>query len=119
MNTMTAPVREIAWKLDRLIRHCAGKRDLVSQVKWGNACYAVSGTDLFSIAGNKAYASLYVGNGAALQGPITRVLEGNGRLMRHVKCRSVDDAQREDVRAVIEAAIALANNSDHTAWKKR
>lgn len=118
MNTMTAPVREIAWKLDRLIRHCAGKRDLVSQVKWGNACYVVGGTDLFSIAGNKAYASLYVGNGAALLGPFTRVLEGNGTLMRHVKCRTLGDARREDVRSVIEASIALARVSGKTAWTK-
>ena len=38
--------------------------------------------------------------------------------MRHVKCRTLGDAQRDDVRGVIAAAIALAENSGKTAWTK-
>ena len=35
------------------------------------------------------------------------LLEGTGAKMRHVKIRSVDDAKRPEVRALIKAALAM------------
>ncbi|HLP85830.1 MAG TPA: DUF1801 domain-containing protein [Phycisphaerales bacterium] len=119
IDAMVLPHRETAKALDALIRACAGKRDVVSQVKWGNATYRISDADLFAIAASKQHVSLYVGNGAKLEGPFTAILEGAGKLMRHVKCRMTDDASRPQVRAVIEAAIALAANQSSTAWTKK
>lgn len=119
IDVMGSPNREIAWALDALIRTCAGKREVVSQVKWGNAAYRVCEADLFAIAASKAYVSLYVGNGAKLTGTFVQILEGGGKLMRHVKCRTVEDAARKEVRDVIVAAIKLAANERDTAWNRR
>lgn len=119
IDAMPSPQRETAWALDAVIRKCAGKRAVVSQVKWGNANYRVGEADLFAIAASKAYVSLYVGNGAKLQGSFTTVFEGSGKLMRHVKCRTVDEAARTEVREAIAGAIALAEAESGTAWNKR
>lgn len=119
IDAMPSPQRETAWALDALIRRCAGKRDVASQVKWGNANYCVGGIDLFAIAASKAYVSLYVGNGAKLTGACAAILEGGGKLMRHVKCRTREDASRKQVREIIVAAIAIAENEADTAWNKR
>lgn len=119
IDAMPPPQREMAWALDAVIRKAVGRRAVVSQVKWGNANYRVGEADLFAIAASKAYVSLYVGNGAKLQGSFATVFEGTGKLMRHVKCRTVDDAARKEVRDAVAAAIALADAETGTAWNKR
>ena len=53
----------------------------------------------------KKWVNLGFYQGVDLADP-TGLLEGTGAKMRHVKIRSVDDAKRPDVRALIRAALA-------------
>lgn len=43
--------------------------------------------------------------GASLPDP-EGLLEGTGKKLRHIKIRSLEDASRKDIRALIEAAVA-------------
>ena len=54
---------------------------------------------------HKQWVNLGFYQGVALADP-GKLLEGTGAKMRHVKIRSLEDAQRTEVRALIEAALA-------------
>ena len=54
---------------------------------------------------HKQWVNLGFYQGVALADP-GGLLEGTGAKMRHVKIRSLEDAQRPEVRALIEAALA-------------
>jgi hypothetical protein len=105
LDRMPEPLRTIAWALDSAIRELSGTID--SKVSWGHAGYKVDGHDLFAIIGYREYVSLMVGNGAKLAG-VGHLLEGTGKHLRHVKVRTLAQAQSEDVRAVLNAALAGA-----------
>lgn len=53
----------------------------------------------------KGWVNLGFYQGVDLADP-NELLEGTGARMRHVKIRSIDDAKRPEVRALIEAALA-------------
>jgi len=60
---------------------------------------------LFAIALHRAHVNLQFADGATLPGG-DGLLEGTGKRIRHVKCRSVEDANRPALRALIEAQVA-------------
>ena len=64
--------------------------------------------DMFCyIATNARHVNLGFPRGAALPDP-NRVLEGNGKTMRHIKFRSHSDVERSFVRRYVEAAMEEA-----------
>lgn len=60
---------------------------------------------VFAIAPHTAHVNLQLADGALLPDP-TGIVEGTGKRIRHVKCRSTDDVARPAVRDLIEAQIA-------------
>jgi hypothetical protein len=49
---------------------------------------------------HRAHVNLQLADGAPLDDP-TGIIEGTGKRIRHVKCRSVDDVNRPALRAVL------------------
>lgn len=60
-----------------------------------------------SIVLHNTYVNLQLHQGTALPDP-AGLLEGTGKNLRHVKIRSADTVQRDEVRALIEAAAAMS-----------
>ena len=59
----------------------------------------------FAIIPHKAHVNLQLADGADLPNPDGRI-EGTGRRIRHVKVRSIEDAQAPWLRAAIAAQVA-------------
>ena len=53
----------------------------------------------------RSWVNLGFYQGVSLQDP-ERLLEGTGKKLRHAKIRTLDDANRSGVRALVEAALA-------------
>jgi len=60
---------------------------------------------VFTVAPHKAHVTLGVAGGAGLPDP-DGLLEGSGKVHRHVKLRSAAEVDRPELRALMEAAIA-------------
>jgi len=60
---------------------------------------------IFTVAPHRAHVTLGVAGGASLPDP-SGLLEGSGKVHRHVKLRSVADVDRPELRALMESAIA-------------
>lgn len=104
---LPAEKRRIAEAMDRVIREVVPGCDSV--VKWGNACYWVlrlSQTNLFAaLIETKAGINLAL-PGSALADP-DGLLEGTGKVMRHVKLKSIEDVRRAGVANLIRLAAEV------------
>jgi hypothetical protein len=77
---------------------------------WGNHLLAYSlgerMRDLaFAIIAHKAHVNLQLADGVDLADP-DGLVEGTGKRIRHVKCRSVEDCDRPALRRLIDQQIA-------------
>lgn len=118
LDRMKQPQRSIAWAADAAIRELS--RDIEAKVSWGNAGYKIDGHDLFAICEQKTYVSVYFGNGALLgEHDEANLLEGSGKLLRHVKLRAPDEAASGSFRALLRAALAVAKQDSMNAWNKK
>lgn len=54
---------------------------------------------------HRAHVNLQLADGALLEDP-TGIVEGTGKRIRHVKCRSLDDVARPALRALLEQQAA-------------
>ena len=59
---------------------------------------------ILAVAPHTAHVNLQLADGAQLADP-QGIVEGTGKRVRHVKCRSVVDVDRPAVRALIEAQV--------------
>jgi hypothetical protein len=60
---------------------------------------------ILAVAPHTAHVNLQLADGAQLADP-QGIVEGTGKRIRHVKCRSVADVDRPAVRALIEAQVS-------------
>lgn len=103
INRLPEPARAIARALDRLIRSCVP--GCTASVKWGNAVYRTGNMAFAAVMETKRGVNLAL-PGASLADP-HGLLEGTGKVMRHVKMHSVQDVGRAGVRELIVAASAV------------
>lgn len=61
----------------------------------------------FTVAAYRAHVTLGIARGAALPDP-AGLMEGKGKVHRHVKLRSTADLQRPELRALMESAVQAA-----------
>ena len=61
---------------------------------------------LFAIIGHREHVNLQLADGAALA-DASGIVEGTGKRIRHVKCRSLADVERPALIALVRAQIAL------------
>lgn len=83
--------------------------DATSSIKWGNAFYEVAGEMTVAISAHKAHANLIMtGSPKDFDDPDGR-LEGESKLGRHLKVRSLEDLRDEKrVRAWVQTAASIA-----------
>lgn len=106
----TAPeVREIALAVRDLVRELMP--GAVEQVDVGDGLIAV-GTGLgmrelvFAIIPHRAHVNLQLADGTELPDP-SGIVDGTGKRIRHVTCRSLADVARPALRAIVAAQVAL------------
>lgn len=78
---------------------------LTESLKWGQPVYA-GARNVCYVAAEGDHVKLGFFRGAQLPDP-TDLLEGTGKEMRHVKVRSVEDAQGDALQALAREAVAL------------
>lgn len=102
LEQLEGEVGEIARALrKRLMTHGP---DLRVQLAWGFPCW-IGRARIASIVPQKSWCNLQLWSGARLAPDFARI-EGNGKSLRHVKVRAVDDID-EGIDDIIEAAIAI------------
>jgi hypothetical protein len=104
----TPDVQAIARRLRVLVREELPEVD--EQVDFGNRLVAFGRsmrmTDLlFAVIPHRRHVNLQLATGAELADP-TGIVEGTGKRIRHVKCRSLEDVDRPAVRELVRAQIA-------------
>ena len=100
LKTYDPHVRELAQKLRRLVKKTLP--GAAETVKWGIPVYILDGKNLAWIVGYKDHADLGFFVGAKLD---SKLLEGTGKGIRHIKVRNEDDIKEaEFVRLLKEAA---------------
>lgn len=88
-------------------------RDLIERIDntltaisaWSFVCY-VGKDRVFSIIPYKNWINLQLWNGAELDDPDT-LITGTGKRLRHVKCRTLEDATSEKLESLVKRAIAF------------
>ncbi len=80
---------EVPWDTQKVIGYGTGPKKMSEHFCW--------------IQPNKAHVNLGFNYGAELPDP-DGLLEGTGKLFRHVKMRSLKDVQRDGVRTLLEKA---------------
>lgn len=80
---------EVPWEVQKIIGYGTGPKKMTEHFCW--------------IQPNKAHVNLGFNYGAELPDPDS-LLEGTGKLFRHIKMRSVADVKRSAVRKLLEKA---------------
>jgi hypothetical protein len=107
MQPIAARMREIVFEIDP---------DAVEVVRLGDraATYGLGPKKMSEgyayILPHQNWVNLGFYKGADLPDP-TGILEGTGKKLRHIKVRSIKDAERREVRALIEEALAERRQS--------
>jgi hypothetical protein len=99
------PQRAVVVALRALLREAAP--GLEESVKWGKPVYGWGTMNMLSIIAHKGHVNLQVFNGAHLDDP-DGLLEGTGKGLRHVKCRTVEDVMQPGVRRLVEQSLRAA-----------
>lgn len=103
LERCTPELREVAEGLRRLITATVSDASERAYSGWNNLIYSHEGSDFCYIQPQRRWVNLGFPRGASLSDP-SGVLEGTGRSLRHVKIRTPQDIDREEIRALITAA---------------
>ena len=96
-------LREIAALLRDVVLKAAPGLD--ETIKWGNLVYQQKGLVCY-LAAAKGYISLGFFNGASLEDP-EGIMEGNGKKLRHIKVRKLEQAEPHRYAAWVREAAVL------------
>jgi hypothetical protein len=111
LATYDPSVRKIALKARKLIKATIPKSieqlDLSSKIIAYGYDRTYKGL-VSAIAPQKTYVNLMFAKGASLPDP-EKLLEGTGKLARHIKLRTVDDVDKPGVKALLETAVKVHN----------
>lgn len=103
IERLPEPQRSIARAADRMIRRTV--KGCESVVKWGNCCYFKDGRAFASLIQTKKGINLAL-PGALLKDP-SGLLEGTGRVMRHVKVHDTARATSPAVARLVSQAVGV------------
>ena len=96
------PQRSLVQALRKLV-HAVGPR-LEERIKWGKPVYGHASIDVFSLVPHSGHVNVQFFHGAALV-DAGKLLEGTGKSMRHVKCRTKEDVDRPALRHLMDEAV--------------
>jgi hypothetical protein len=111
-----ADVRETAHALRELINEIFPNAEERVNPGWRNITYghaAARSAQLFGISPQEDRVNLYVFHGALLEDP-AQLMEGTGKITRHVKVRSPEHARRPELRELMQSEMTLQRNAEPT-----
>lgn len=101
-------VTKIAWTLRELIEGADAESFEVPRAGEKAATYGVGSSKMKQaycyIMPQKSYVNLGFFHGTRLPDP-SRIMEGTGKLLRHVKVRSIEDVRRPELLELVKQAI--------------
>ncbi len=103
-NALPATQRPILDRMRSFIRECVP--DATEELKWNRPCYSTVNGLFCYLHTTKNHATLGFQNGSSLSDP-KKLLEGDGKHMRHIKLRSKRDIEDVDLRAMLIEAISI------------
>ena len=101
-------LRQIAETLRNII--LSTEPDLTESIKWSQPVYSRKGRVCY-LSATERYVSLGFFNGASLTDPQGRI-EGTGVKLRHVKVRSLEDIDMEQIGSWVREAVAIDERVD-------
>ncbi|GAB3790228.1 DUF1801 domain-containing protein [Virgibacillus kimchii] len=102
IDALPEDIKEMTESLRKLIHETDG--ELKEEIKWKMPCFSRSNTDICYLQTAKKHVNLGFYSGASLQDE-NNLLEGEGKKMRHIRIRKMEDIQPEKFRDLIREAI--------------
>jgi len=103
-NSLSEDQKPVLEKLRQIIVKVAP--EVVEEFKWGRPCYATSQGFFCYLHYTKNHVTLGFYHGNELTDP-SGLLEGEGKQMRHVKLKTVKEAQSTAIKKLIQQATQL------------
>ena len=94
--------KEIVAKLQSLVKRVFP--EIVEKVKWGNIIYLMDGENLAWIIIYRDHVDFGLFRGAELE---SKLLEGTGKSLRHIKIRSSNEIDEKELVALLKRAVGL------------
>ena len=94
--------KEIVAKLRSLVKRVFP--EIVETVKWGNITYLMGGENLAWIIIYRDHVDFGFFRGAELE---SKLLEGTGKGLRHIKIRSSNEIDEKEVVGILKRAVGL------------
>lgn len=107
VESLSSWKKEVAEKLRRVIR--TASRELTEEVKWGWPCYTSCGKNICGFMDMRETVNFVLYLGAELTDP-DDLIEGTGKLMRHVKLRAAKDVDKPKFQKFIQESLWLLTN---------
>ena len=104
VESLTDWKQDIARELRQVIRNAS--RELTEEVKWGFPCYTADGKCVCGFMDMKTSINFVLYRGAELDDP-DNLIEGTGKLMRHVKLFMPRDINKPAFTKFIKESIRL------------
>ena len=103
VKELKPPVRTIVQRLRTFVKGQAP--ELEEQIKWGGVCWVGNGIVCYTHPHQK-HVDFGFFQGVRLKDP-KRVLEGNGKYLRHVKVHAPSDIREREFAALLKQAISV------------
>ena len=104
VKSLNAPMRELTEKLRTIIKEALP--DATETIKWGNLTYIIEGKNVAWILSYKDHVDLGFFMGAKLK---SKLLEGTGKGLRHVKVWSGSDVKEDEFARLLKDAAKLVS----------
>ena len=125
MNPLVSKVygREVRWSAEyAALRQLCLQSGLSEHLKWGRACYDLTGSNVVLIHGFKDYCALLFMKGALLKDPKGILVQQTEHVQaaRQIRFTSIADIHRQEaaIKAYIKEAIALAKSGAAVPMKR-
>lgn len=90
-----------------------------ASLKWGMPFYTIDGETMCALAGFKSHANLILPGGPGTYADPTNLLEGESKLGRHLKVRTLDDLPRREVAQWLKTAASRAKKEAKAKASKK
>lgn len=104
VKSLNPPMRELTEKLRTIIKKTLP--DATETIKWGNPTYTIGGKNVAWILNYKDHVDFGFFMGAKLK---SKLLEGTGKGLRHIKVRTEKDIKEEEFARLLKDAAKMVS----------
>ncbi|MFA1819084.1 DUF1801 domain-containing protein [Virgibacillus oceani] len=102
IQALPEDIKEMTESLRGVIHEA--NENMNEEIKWNMPCFSTGNTNICYLQPAKKHVNLGFYSGAMLQDK-DNILEGEGKKMRHIRIKKMEDVQQEKMKALIEEAI--------------